>query len=618
MSTVSTDRKALLPADAANEPAAGPPNGGRAKRPAPFDPLPSSTISPQAAKTMDRLFNSYLANFSDGIDPRVPPLAFLDWWVKLTWSPGTHARLVEKAARKALRINLFASRALLDPDTPPAIEALPHDHRFDSPLWQTWPYNVMSQSFLLTQQWWANATSGVPGLAEDHKNIVTFMMRQLLDLVSPANFPYTNPEVVDATLRHGGANLVNGWQHWLDDWVQRWSGEKPAGTEDFVPGKQVAATSGKVVYRNHLIELIQYAPSTSQVRPEPVLIVPAWIMKYYILDLSTHNSLVGYLVGQGYTVFMISWRNPTSEDRELSMEDYRRMGIMSALDAIGTIVPGQRVHAAGYCLGGTLLTIAAAAMSRNGDGRLKSLTLIASQTDFTEAGELMLFVNEAQVSFLESMMWDRGVLNSRQMSGAFQILRSNDLIWSRMVHNYLLGERRPPNDMMAWNLDQTRMPYRMHSEYLRKLFLNNDLAGGRYEVEGQPVAISDIAVPVFAIGTVKDHVAPWRSVYKINLLTTCPDVTFVLTSGGHNAGVVSEPGHPGRRYQIGSRRGGDRYIDADTWQKRTPYHRGSWWTPWQKWLAHRSSEPARPPGMGAPQAGLPGICDAPGTYVFQS
>jgi poly[(R)-3-hydroxyalkanoate] polymerase subunit PhaC len=241
---------------------------------------------------------------------------------------------------------------------------------------------------------------------------------------------------------------------------------------------------------------------------------------------------------------MISWKNPTSDDRDLSLDDYRRLGVMAALDAVSVIVPNHKIHAAGYCLGGTLTLITAATMARDGDDRLASMTLFAAQGDFTEAGELTLFINESEISYLENMMWDSGYLDSYQMAGAFQILRSNDLIWSRVIREYLLGGPQPMNDLMAWNADATRLPQRMHSQYLRRLFLNNDLAEGRYEVEGHPISLGDIRVPVFAVGTVSDHVAPWRSVFKAHLL---PEValTFVLTSGGHNAGIISEPGHAG-------------------------------------------------------------------------
>ena len=580
--------------------------------------LPHSLVSPEVARTWDRLFNAAMAKSTAGLDPRVILLAYLDWWVKLAWSPGTHARLTEKALRKWARIGLFLAQCISERKPERVIEPLPQDKRFRDPAWRQWPYNLFSQAFLLTQQWWANATTGVPGLSREHKNMVTFVTRQLLDMVSPSNFAWTNPEVRQATLREGGANLVRGWHNFADDWQRALTAQRPAGTERFEPGESVAVTPGKVVYRNHLVELIQYAPSTAEVHAEPVLIVPAWIMKYYILDLSPHNSLVRYLVEQGHTVFIISWRNPTEEDRDFGMDDYRRLGILAALDAIGRIVPDAKVHAVGYCLGGTLLAIAAAALARDDHQRLQTITLLAAQTDFSEAGELMLFINEAQVSFLESMMWDRGVLDTHQMSGAFQMLRSNDLVWSRMVRDYLLGERRPPNDLMSWNADQTRLPFRMHSEYMRELFLNDSLAEGNYRVDGKAIAINDIRIPIFAIGTEADHVAPWKSVYKINLLANSQEVTFLLTSGGHNAGIVSEPGHPKRSYRMGSRLGHQPYVDPETWYESTPRSEGSWWPAWQQWLVRYSSGKDAPPPMGASDAGCPILGDAPGSYVRQT
>jgi polyhydroxyalkanoate synthase len=579
--------------------------------------LPPSTFSPEVARTLDRMFNAWMAGYSMGLDPRVFALVALDWWVKLSWSPGTHARLTEKAIRKCFQLSALSIQSLIDREAPPAIEPLPQDHRFDYAGWRKPPFNLMSQSFLLAQQWWANATTGVPALSERRKDIMNFVVRQFLDVMSPSNSLVTNPEVLDATVRERGQNLLRGYENWKDDWRRLVAGREAAGMDRFRPGRDVAITPGTAVFRNHLMELIQYTPSTSQVYAEPVLIVPAWIMKYYILDLSPHNSLVKFLVDKGHTVFMISWRNPTGDDRDLGMDDYRRLGIMAALDVIGAIQPKRRVHSVGYCLGGTLLAIATAAMARNGDRRLKTMTLLAAQTDFSEAGELMLFITDEQVSFLEAMMWDRGVLDTQQMAGAFQLLRSNDLIWSRIVRDYMLGKRRPPNDLMAWNADQTRMPYRMHSEYLRSLLLNNELATGRYYVDEKPIAINDIRIPIFSVASVTDHVAPWKSVYRINLLANSQEVTFLLTTGGHNAGIVSEPGHRGRSFKIATRRGGREYVDPETWQEQTPSVRGSWWPTWQNWLAEHSGNPTELPGLGAAEAGYPPLDDAPGTYVFQ-
>ena len=447
---------------------------------------------------------------------------------------------------------------------------------------------------------------------------MSFVARQMLDVVSPANFLLTNPEVLETTFQQGGMNLVRGAMNFWEDQRRVVEGKKPVGAEAFQVGRDVAVTPGKVVARNRLMELIQYAPATDRVYREPVLIVPAWIMKYYILDLSPANSLVKYLVDQGHTVFIVSWKNPTGEDRDLGMDDYRRLGVMAALDAVSAIVPGQPVHAVGYCLGGTLLAIAAAAMARDADKRLASLTLFAAQTDFTEAGELMLFIDEAQVSFLEDMMAEQGYLDTRQMAGAFQLLRSNDLIWSAMVQSYLKGERPPMFDLMAWNADATRMPYRMHSEYLRRLFLNNALATGHFEVDGRPVSLRDIRVPIFAVSTISDHVAPWRSVYKIQALTDA-DVTFVLSNGGHNAGIVNPPGRPNRKHQIATHVESENYVDPDAWQQSAVHHEGSWWPCWQDWLVkHSSADRVPPPALGAPSKGYAPLCDAPGTYVLGS
>lgn len=567
---------------------------------------------------LDRAIHANIARFTLGLSPRAMMSAYFDWIGGILFSPGKQAQLAHKAQRKWTRYLSHVQNCLLDPrggaDTC-CIEPLPQDRRFRDPAWQRPPFNMMYQAFLLTQQWWHNATTDVSGMTRQNERAVEFAARQILDVFSPSNFLFTNPAVLDATLRQGGQNLANGWRLLTEDIQAQIAGRGPVGSEAFRAGQQVAVTPGKVVYRNQLIELLQYAPTTEHVRKEPILIVPAWIMKYYILDLSPANSLVKYLVDQGHTVFMISWKNPGPDDRDFDMDDYRRLGAMAALDAISSIVPGSRVHAAGYCLGGTLLAIAAAAMAQQGDERLQSLTFLAAQVDFDEAGELMLFINEKQIAFLEDLMWEQGFLDTKQMAGAFQLLRSNDLIWSRMVHDYLMGERRPMTDLMAWNADGTRLPYRMHSEYLTRLFLNNDLAEGRYSVDGRRISLADIRLPMFVLGTQTDHVAPWRSVYKLHLFTDA-EMTFLLTSGGHNAGIVSEPGHPGRSYRGTTRRPGDHYIDPERWLEQTPAMQGSWWPEWLDWLDARSSDKVAPPPMGSPDGVHAPRGDAPGTYVL--
>lgn len=562
----------------------------------------------------DRMLHAAMARLTHGLSPASLGAAAGDWLTHLALSPGKQQQLGEKALRKLHRLVLYQMQWART-RCPPCIEPLPQDTRFRHPDWQQYPFNLIYQGFLLCQQWWWNATTEVRGVTPHHEQVMTFIARQLLDIVSPSNFLLTNPEVLRETLRTGGMNLVKGAANWWDDAERLAAGRRPEGAEAYDVGKAVAVTPGKVILRNRLMELIQYRPTTARVYREPVLIVPSWIMKYYVLDLSPRNSLVRYLVRQGHTVFMISWKNPDALDRDLGMKDYLRQGVMAALEAVSTVLPKRRVHAVGYCLGGTLLAIAAASLARDGDPYLRSVTLLASEVDFEEPGELSLFIDESQVAYLEDLMWDQGYLDGKQMAGAFTLLNSKDLVWSRIVRDYLIGRRRPISDLMAWNADATRLPYRMHTEYLRDFYLKNDLAEGRYEVGGKPVSLGDIEVPLFAVGTVSDHVSPWRSVYRIHLLTDT-EVTFLLTTGGHNAGVVSEPGHANRSYQLDTRKRNGKYVDPDTWRSTAPVSEGSWWPEWQRWLAAHSSGQGRRPPMGAPTHGYAPLEGAPGQYVL--
>jgi polyhydroxyalkanoate synthase len=375
-------------------------------------------------------------------------------------------------------------------------------------------------------------------------------------------------------------------------------------------GKDLAITPGEVVMRNDLVELIHYHPTTKKLHPEPILIVPAWIMKYYILDLTKQRSLVAHLRDQGFEVYILSWKNPGKEDADLSMQDYLDLGIRETVDRIRQ-TGAEKIHAVGYCLGGTLLSIAAAAMARDKESNFRSVSLLASQVDFSEPGELGLFINESQVAFLEDMMATRGYLKADQMAGAFQLLRSNDLIWSRVIRHYLLGERTHDNPLLAWNSDATRMPAKMHSEYLRRLFLNDDLAKGRFKVDRSSVALSDIRCPIYCLATETDHVSPWQSVYKLLLLTNT-DVQFVLTNGGHNGGILSEPGHEGRHFRTGHKSEGDAYVTADDWFSNHLPQEGSWWTHWATWLQNQSGTPIAPRRAKSKPLAL-----APGRYVFE-
>ncbi|WP_410729304.1 PHA/PHB synthase family protein [Burkholderia sp. SIMBA_062] len=579
--------------------------------------IPLADASAAPFRALDHAKEAFIARLTGGLSPAALTLAWADWLIHLMAAPGKQLELASLGIQHAIRVAGYLAHPSRGDDATPLAEASPADPRFRADVWQTEPYRFWQQAFLLGEQWWSAATRGVPGTTRHHEDVVSFAARQCLDVMAPTNFPFSNPEVLQRAAATLGMSVAQGMGNALDDARRLASGQPPAAPDEFAVGRNLAVTHGKVVYRNHLIELIQYSPTTADVLAEPVLIVPAWIMKYYILDLSPHNSLIRYLVEQGHTVFCISWRNVDANDRDLGLDDYRQLGVMAALDAISSLVPEQRIHATGYCLGGTLLCIAAAAMAGVGDDRLASVSLFAAQSDFSEPGELQVFIDDSEVYFLESMMWSQGYLAAHQMAGAFQLLQSNDLVWSRIVRDYLLGERASLFDLMAWNADATRMPYRMHSEYLRHLFLDNDLACGRYQVGEQRVSIRNIRVPMFVVGTEHDHIAPWHSVFKIHDLSDT-DITFVLTSGGHNAGIVSEPGHPHRHFRLKHTAADDLRTGPQAWLDTTTPQEGSWWPAWSGWLgAHSSPNRVAPraPGQGN---GAHALADAPGTYVLQA
>ncbi|MDE2417637.1 MAG: polyhydroxyalkanoic acid synthase [Burkholderiales bacterium] len=571
---------------------------------------------PQTEETptqrLDRLTHATIAPLTGGLSPVSLALAMADWGWHLGVSPGRQLELAALAAQ------LAKDTLLADGKVPDDAGTADDDPRFRHEAWAQWPFSQLRTGFRNTEAFWREAAR-VPGMTTHHVDMTQFFARQWLGMMAPANWLPTNPVVLKDVVESKGRHLMAGAQNWLRDVTGIHTPEELAQTDHFRFGQDVAVTPGKVVFRNRLIELIRYDAQTSKVHPEPVLIIPSWIMKYYILDLSPHNSMVRYLVEQGHTVYMVSWRNPDASDHDLTMDDYLHMGVIDALHAVGAL-SGTRhgVHAMGYCLGGTLLAIAAALGRRGGMSEyshmptVRTLTLLAAQTDFSEPGELGLFIDESQVGFLDNITRGKGYLTGEQMAGSFQFLHSRDLLWTRRMREYLMGEREQPNDLMAWNADTTRMPARMHHEYLTSLYLHNALANGTYRVRGRAVSLGDIHMPVFLVGTQRDHVSPWPSVYKLHHLCDA-EITFVLTSGGHNAGIVSEPGHPKRSYQIETRPEHGSWVDHTQWAAQAPSHEGSWWTAWHAWLAAHSGHKVTPPKLAASAV----LCNAPGEYVMQ-
>ncbi|HEY5789166.1 MAG TPA: alpha/beta fold hydrolase [Gammaproteobacteria bacterium] len=574
-------------------------------------------LDDEASAELNRRLRRGMAQMAGGLSPAMISEAYTEWLTHLAANPGKLGDLAQDAVNKTSELFRYAMTAPFVPGTESPFQPRKGDRRFAADAWQTWPFNVMAQSYLMVENWIDSATQGLPGMEEEHQAVFSFMSSQLLAALSPSNYPLTNPEVLQTIRDEQGQNLVRGAAKALEDVMANIKKTKPPVHEDYIPGQGVAVTEGKVVFRNRLIEVLQYSPQTEKVDAEPILIVPAWIMKYYILDLSPKNSMVKYLVDQGHTVFMISWLNPSEADRDLTMDDYLKLGVMAALDAVTAIVPGQRVHGVGYCIGGTLLSIAAATMARDGDERLKSLTFFAAQADFIEGGEIRMFVNDSQLKALDDLMHMEGYLDSKYMGGSFQALRSNDLVWIPMVEKYYLGKDQFMNDLMSWNADGTRMPYKMHSEYLRKLYLNNDLAEGRFEVDGKPISLADIKIPMFVVGTATDHVAPWVSVYKFHQLAPEAEVTFCLTTGGHNAGIACGPVHPRRAHELQTRAPGAATLPAEQWKEKAEQREGSWWPSWEGWLAERGGAQVKPPRTGNARKGYKPLEDAPGTYVHQ-
>ena len=567
------------------------------------------------AKSLDDSIYHHLAKSNMGISPIAIAIAINDWLAHLSVSPGKQAVLM----RKGLELLSGIFHKHWNPNSDEA-SSLAMDARFDDSAWSEYPFSLLRDIYLAHHDWWGEVTH-VDGVAKHHDDLVSFYSKQLLDSLSPTNYPMTNPEFFKHSYESWGKNWFDGFNSYISDLLAH-----PLLTSEqfkpntvklpFEPGIDVALTAGDVVYENDLIELIQYAPSTQRVFSVPLLIVPSCIMKYYILDLSPQNSMVKYLVDQGFTVFMISWKNPDASDRNIDFADYLKLGIIASLDQIKQLTGCDAVHAMGYCLGGTFLSVvsaylghyqsstkqgkvtAAGASALNLPGlelpKIASTILLAAQTDFADPGQLGLLIDEDQLKSLRIEMARTGYLSGKQMAQSFQFLNARDLVWAKNTKRYLMGVNDFATDMTSWNADVTRLPEKMHLEYLNKLFLNNELSMGYFQFEGQGIALMDIQSPLLVVGAERDTVSPWRSVYKIHLLTNV-DTTFILASGGHNAGIVSEPGHPKRHYQIHAVEKGHGWLDPSTYLERASKKEGSWWPAMRDWMAHLSDDlvPAR-------------------------
>jgi poly[(R)-3-hydroxyalkanoate] polymerase subunit PhaC len=495
----------------------------------------------------------------------------------------------------------------------PVIEPDARDKRFADPDWtRNQFFDFLKQAYLLTVKWANHLVTDAKGLDPLTQLKAEFFVRQIANAIAPSNFVLTNPELLRETVASNAANLARG-MHMLAEDIAAGGGELRIRQTDprmFEVGRNLAVTPGKVVFENDLMQLIQYEPATPKVLKRPILIVPPWINKFYVLDLTPEKSFVKWCVDQGLTVFMVSWVNPDEHLAKKTFEDYVREGPLAALDAIKQATGETKVHAIGYCVGGTLLAVTLAHMAARRDHRIASATFFASQVDFTYAGDLKVFADEEQIEALEHQMAERGYLDSRKMANSFNLMRSNDLIWPYVINNYFKGKEPMPFDLLYWNSDSTRMPAANHSFYLRNCYLNNNLARGKMEIGGKPIDLRKIKVPVYNLATREDHIAPARSVL-LGSTYFGGRVRFVLTGSGHIAGVINPPGKHKYQYWDGPKPSPD--AEVEEWVGKAKEHPGSWWPDWLKWLKSHGKEEveARVPGTGK----LKVIEDAPGRYV---
>ena len=581
------------------------------------DPVEMSRAMARIAERSQRLVTDFLSKqATEGLkgpqDPFNVGQAFLEMTAKMIADPAKMVQAQMSLWHDYMTLWQRTTQRLLGQEAEPLIAPAKDDKRFKDAAWdENTLFDYVKQSYLLTARWLQGTVKSVDGLDDKTSKKVDFYTRQFVDAMAPSNFVVTNPEVLRATVESGGENLVKGLENMLKD-LERGKGQLKISMTDydaFKVGKNVAVTPGKVIFQNDLIQVIQYNPSTEEVYKRPLMIVPPWINKFYIMDLREKNSLIKYCVDQGFTTFVMSWVNPDEKLAAKSFEDYMVEGPLATLDVIKKATGEDEVSALGYCLGGTLLASTLAYMASKGDDRIKSATFFTTMLDFSDAGELSVFIDEEQISMLEETMSKTGYLDGSQMATTFNLLRANDLIWSFVVNNYLMGNEPFPFDLLYWNSDSTRMPARMHSFYLRKMYQENQLAvPGGIELDGTAIDLGKVRTPTYFLSTREDHIAPWKSTYRGTQLLGGEN-RFVLAASGHIAGVVNPPDSGKYSHWTNT----DLPADPEQWFHGATEIAGSWWSDWQRWVTaiDKTQVPARIPGDGK----LKPIEDAPGSYV---
>jgi len=593
----------------------------KAIKPAPPDPADLQKVDPELlTRNMLRYWEEsgrVLSEVMERVGPFAPTpemseaaRAFGELTQHWMSEPHRFAAAQQELAGEFVDLWTRTLRRNMGEDAEPLAEPEPGDNRFKDAEWSANPFfDYWKQAYLLTSRWTERLVAETDGVDERTRQKAEFYLRQLTSAASPSNFPLTNPEVLRETIATSGENLVQGLSQLAADLGKSGATLNISQTDlsAFKVGGNLATSPGKVVFQNDIIQLIQYAPSTPEAHRVPILIVPPWINKFYILDLTAQKSFVRYLVGQGFSVFLISWANPDQKLAGKSFENYMREGILAAADAVSRATDVHKINVLGYCVGGTLLGTTLAWLAARGEDRFRSATFLAAQMDFSKAGDLLVFIDDAQLKSLEEMMAERGVLDGSKMATVFNMLRPRDLIWPYIVNNYLLGKKPMPFDLLYWNQDSTRMPAANHAFYLRQFYLENNLAKGRMKFAGEKLDLSKVKLPVYELATKEDHIAPAKSVYIGARLFGGP-VQYVMAGSGHIAGVVNPPEKV--KYQYWTNEALP--TTHEDWQRGASEHPGSWWPHWVKWLSSQSGEmlPARNPGDG-----LKVIEDAPGSYV---